>query len=91
MAFNTLQIGSPKLVAASGNVKVGQGGVLGIFVSSHTAGSIALYDDAASGTTTKVLDTFLFPGVGWYPLQMTFAAGLNIVVGGTLSATVVLG
>lgn len=90
MAFNTLQIGSPKLVSASGNVKVGSGAVLGIFVSSHTAGSIAFYDDPATGTATKILDTFLFPAVGWYPIPITYATGLNIVVGGTLSATVVL-
>lgn len=90
MALNTLPIGSPKLVTASGNVKASSGAVLGIFVASHTAGSITLYDDAAAGTTTKILDTFLFPGVGWYPLGMVFVNGLNVVVGGTLSATVVL-
>ena len=90
MALNTLHIGSPKLVTASGNVKASSGAVLGIFVSSHTTGSITLYDDAAAGTTNKILDTFLFPGVGWYPMNMAFVNGLNIVVGGTLSATVVL-
>jgi hypothetical protein len=90
MAIGNLQIGAPKVVSASGNVKVGSGALLGIFVSAASSTpTIAVYDDAATGTTTKIVDTFTPVAGTWYPLPIGVNAGINVVIGGTVSATVV--
>lgn len=79
---------SYKQIAASGNVCAGDGILGGIFVSSASnTPTIAVYDDAATGTTKKIVDTFT-PVVGWNPIPFAFASGLNVVIGGTVSATV---
>ncbi|MFK4444646.1 hypothetical protein ABH944_004850 [Caballeronia udeis] len=77
---------SYKQFSASANMCVGDGIMAGIFVSSTTAGTVTVYDDAATGTTTKIVDTVTL-AVGWNPMPFAFSKGLNIVVGGTLSAT----
>jgi hypothetical protein len=46
------------------------------------------YDDAATGTTTKLVDTFTPVAGTWYPMPFAFSKGLNVVIGGTVSATV---
>lgn len=77
---------SYKQFSASGNVCGIDGIMAGIFVSSTTAGTVTIYDDPATGTTTKIVDTVTL-AVGWNPMPFAFSKGLNIVVGGTLSAT----
>jgi hypothetical protein len=76
-----------KQISASGNVCAVDGIMAGIFVSSTTSGTVTIYDDAATGTTTKMVDTATL-ALGWNPMPFAFSKGLNIVVGGTLSATV---
>jgi hypothetical protein len=76
-----------KQISASGNVCAIDGILGGIFVSSTTAGTVTVYDDAATGTTTKIVDTVTL-AVGWNPMPFAFSKGLNIVIGGTMSATV---
>ena len=89
MAIGALNIGNYKQLAASANVKSGQGAMLGIFVSAATATpTITIYDDAAAGTTTKIVDVFTPVASTWYPLPYGFTNGLNVVFGGTVSATV---
>lgn len=89
MSIGNLNVASPKQIAASANVKAGQGAMLGIFVSAASATpTITVYDDAAAGTATKIVDTFTPVAGTWYPLPFTFGTGLNIVLGGTVSATV---
>lgn len=78
---------SPKQISASGNAVSGDGIMAGVFCSSSTAGTLTIYDDAATGTTTKIVDTFtLVPGT-WYPLPFAYANGLNLVLGGAASIT----
>jgi hypothetical protein len=63
---------------------------LGILVSSSTVGTVTIYDSATTTTTTKVVDTTVaLTGGTWVPMPIAFASGIYIVVGGTLSATVV--
>lgn len=77
-----------KQMSATANVANSDGWMLGVFCSSSTAGSLTLYDDPATGTTTKIVDTFtLVPGT-WYPLPFAYATGLYAVVGGTAAITV---
>lgn len=78
---------SYKQIVASGNVCNNDGILGGIFVSSTTSGTVTIYDDPATGTATKIVDTVTL-AVGWNPMPFAFSKGLNIVVGGTLSATV---
>ena len=78
---------SYKQFTGSGNVCAIDGILGGIFVSSTTAGTVTIYDDPATGTATKIVDTVTL-AVGWNPMPFAFSKGLNIVVGGTLSATV---
>ncbi|WP_103852151.1 hypothetical protein [Burkholderia pseudomallei] len=78
-----------KQIAASGNICANDGILGGIFVSAASATpTITIYDDAAVGTTTKLVDTFTPTPGQWYPLPFAFSKGLNVVLGGTVSATV---
>ena len=79
MAIGNLQVGQSKVCAASfsGNVKVGQGAILGFYAS--VAGTGAFYDDAATGTATP-LGTALVINTGWNPFPVGFSAGLNVVL-----------
>lgn len=88
--IGALSIGQPKLVTASGNVRASQGALLGIWVSAASATpTLAVYDDAATGTTTKIIDTFTPVAGTWYLMPIGVSNGINVVVGGTVSATVV--
>lgn len=78
-----------KQVAASGNVCANDGILGGIFVSAASATpTITLYDDAGTGTATKIVDTFTPTPGTYYPMPFGFAKGLNVVIGGTVSAIV---
>lgn len=80
---------SYKQITGSGNVVPGDGILGGIFVSAASGTpTITIYDDAATGTTTKIVDTFTPVAGQWYPLPFAFSKGLNVVIGGTVSATV---
>lgn len=75
--------------SASGNVSPNPTSLLGIFVSAASAiPTIAVFDDSATGTTIKLVDTFTPIAGSWYPLPFQAKKGLNIVVSGTVSATV---
>ena len=59
-----------------------------VIVSSHTSGTIKVWDGIA-GNTTVALDTFSFPtGSGSYDLfGITTGTACTVVVGGTASVT----
>ena len=79
---------SYKQITSSGNVCNTDGILGGIFVSAASATpTITVYDDASTGTTKKLVDTFT-PSVGWNPMPFAFSNGLNVVITGTVSATV---
>ena len=75
-------------IAASGNVWKGPAGLVGIFVSSATSGTITVYDDPGTGATTKIVDTFTVAAGTYYKLPFRALNGLNVVIGGTASITV---
>ena len=90
MAIGNLPVGNAKAISASANVKSSQGAMLGIFCSSSTSGTITLYDDAATGTSTAIAAVFNVTAGTYYTLPVAFANGLYVVVGGTAAVTVVL-
>lgn len=78
-----------KQIAASGNVCAIDGIMGGIFVSAASSTpTITVYDDPATGTGTKIVDTFTPVAGTWYPMPFAFSKGLNVVISGTVSATV---
>jgi hypothetical protein len=90
MAIGNLPVGNAKAISASANVKSSQGAMLGIFCSSSTSGTITLYDDASTGTSTAIAAVFNVTAGTYYTLPVAFANGLYVVVGGTAAVTVVL-
>jgi hypothetical protein len=79
MPLANLPVGAYKVCPAnfSGNVKTGQGALLGFYAS--IAGTASLYDDPATGTGTPI-GTALVLGTGWNPLPVAFTNGLNLVL-----------
>lgn len=76
-------------IAASGNVYAQPAALHGIFVSSASATpTITVYDDAATGTAKKMVDTFTPVAGQFYPLPFRALKGLNVVISGTVSCTV---
>ena len=76
-------------ISSSGNVYPGRGYLLGIFVSAASSTpTITIYDDAATGTSVTLVAVFTPTAATWYPLPFKLAAGLNVVIGGTVQATV---
>ena len=72
-----------------GNVFKGKCRLAGIFVSAASGSpTITVYDDAGTGTTIKIVDTFIPAAATWYPLPFAAGAGLNVSLGGTVSCTV---
>jgi hypothetical protein len=90
MAIGNLPVGNAKAISTTANVKASQGAMLGIFCSSSTSGTITLYDDAATGTSTAIAAVFNVTAGTWYSLPVAFGNGLYVVVGGTAAVTVVL-
>lgn len=90
MAIGNLNVGNPKIISASTNIKVGQGELLGFFVSAASATpTITVYDDAATGTSTPLVTVFTPAASTWYPIPVGFSAGLYVVISGTVSTTCV--
>lgn len=76
-------------ISASGNVCKGPAALEGIFVSAaSTTPTITVYDDAGTGTGTKIVDTFTPTAGQFYPLPFRALKGLNVVISGTVSCTV---
>lgn len=89
MSLSNTELGTSKNITASGNVKNVSGGMIGFYVCSTTAGTIQLYDDAATGTTLP-LTGLITPVMGWNQLPVAFASGLNAVIGGALNVSIVI-
>jgi len=89
MAGTNQNVGGYKLLTATGNVCPFGTSLLGIFASTSTVGTVTIYDSASNTTTAKVIDTVTLTAGTWYPMPISTTSGVYIVVGGTLSATVV--
>ena len=78
-----------KSISATETVKSGGGVLKGFFVSSHTNGSITIYDNtAASGKV--ILAAFAIPSIGFFDLgTIGFGTGLHVVIANTAVVTMV--
>jgi hypothetical protein len=90
MSITNLNAGGYKQIAATANVSPIPATLLGIFVSAATTTpTITVYDDAGTGTTTKMVDTFTPTAGTWYQIPASASKGIYMVFSGTVSATVV--
>jgi hypothetical protein len=90
MTIGLQTVGTPKRVTASGNAQARTGAMLGVFCNSTAAGTLTFYDDAGTGTATLICGP-ITPAAGtWTPLPFAFGAGLNVVVGGAIDATLAM-
>ena len=88
MAIANLEVGSYTNKTSSSNIKSGQGAMIGFYVNSTSSGTIAFYDDAATGTTVPISGT-ITPAIGMNYFPVCFSNGLNAVIGGTLNVTII--
>lgn len=80
------EFGAPVNKTTTANIKPIPGQLIGFHVNSTSAGTIILYDDAATGTTAPISGT-ITPAIGFTRFPASFANGLYAVIGGTLNVT----
>jgi hypothetical protein len=88
MPIGNIEAGQYSNRTATANIKASSGVLLGFYVNSTTAGTIQLYDDAATGTTTPISGV-ITPAIGWNALPVGFGNGLYAVIGGALNTTII--
>jgi hypothetical protein len=88
--ISSSNVGSPKACSATGNVKVGSGALLSIIVGASAAGTITLYDDAATGTSSPLMTTLPLTAGQVLPINLAFGSGLYAVIGGAATLTLVI-
>lgn len=81
--------GNYKNLTATGQVSTGSNGgnLVGFYVNSTTAGTIALLDGGASGTGTAITGT-ITPAIGWHFLPTSYGrGGLFVTIANTINVT----
>lgn len=77
-------------ITSSKLVKADQGVLLGYLVTSTSSGTIKAYDSATAATSSTVLHDTLTPAAGTFiQAPFSFASGLYLVIGGTISVVAV--
>lgn len=80
-------------ITASKQIKVGAGKLRGIFVSSASSTPTITIYDVQTGTATTMIGAFTPVGATFYPFGSLdgafFNQGLNVVISGTVAATVI--
>lgn len=78
---------------ADAQIKIGGGKLYGVFISSTTSGTFALYDSATASTSDpKIADTVTVTAGTQYlsfPAGIWFSKGLYIDIANTIQYTVV--
>jgi hypothetical protein len=79
--------------AADAQIKVGGGKLYGVFVSSTSSGTFALYDSATASTSDPKIAATVTPTAGGqylsFPAGIWFSNGLYIDIANTIEYTVV--
>jgi hypothetical protein len=79
--------------AADAQIKVGGGKLYGVFVSSTSSGTFALYDSATASTSDPKIAAIVTPAAGGqylsFPAGIWFSNGLYIDIANTIEYTVV--
>lgn len=87
MANPVIENGAFKALTASAVVRTGPWQMLGIFVSAASATpTIEVLNAVTSGTATCI--SVFTPVAGtWYPMPISGATGITVLIGGTVAAT----
>ena len=79
--------------AADAQIKVGGGKLFGVFVSSTSSGTFALYDSETASTSDPKIAATVTPAAGGqylsFPAGIWFSQGLYIDIANTIEYTVV--
>jgi hypothetical protein len=79
--------------AADAQVKIGGGKLYGVFVSSTSSGTFALYDSATASTSDPKIAATVTPAAGGqylsFPAGIWFSNGLYIDIANTIEYTIV--
>jgi len=83
-----------KAITATSQVKAMAGKIKGIFVSSTTSGTIAVYDSALGETGTPIFAVFTPAAATMYSFSgddggVSFGSGLYVVLANTISCTII--
>jgi hypothetical protein len=79
-----VETGTPVNLTSSGAVSLHAGSLIGFYVNSTTAGTIALLDGGASGTAISGTIT---PLIGFHRFPAACTTGCYATIGGTLNVT----
>ncbi len=78
---------------ADAQVKIGGGKLFGVFVSSTSSGTFALYDSATASTSDPKIAATVTPAAGGqylsFPAGIWFSNGLYIDIANTIEYTIV--
>lgn len=89
MAYNQESYGYKNISsAATTQVDTGGGTVKGVFVSSTSSGTFALYDNATGTTTNPITGTVTPTAPAFYEIDAGYGTGLVCVTAGTINCTV---
>lgn len=90
-----IESSNPARITTTGNNVVvnGAAGLMGIFVSQASGGpTITVYDGVtAVAPSTILVNTFTPIAGSFYPMPFLVSRGINVVIGGTVDATVAWG
>ena len=78
--------------SADAQIKIGGGKLFGVFVSSTSSGTFALYDTATANTSDPKIVATVTPSAGTqyvsFPAGLWFSKGLYIDIANTIEYTV---
>ena len=78
---------------ADAQIKIGGGKLYGIYISSTSSGTFALYDSATASTSDPKIVATVTPTAGTqhvsFPAGLWFSKGLYVAVTGDISMTVI--
>lgn len=84
MSNNAIEVGLSKNITATGDVTTTNTQLMGFYVNSTTAGTLALKAGGSGGTA---LGGTITPAVGYNAYPCVVAGGLYVTVGGTIDVT----
>lgn len=87
MAQPVIENGTFKVITTSTVVRTGPWQMIGLFVSAASATpTVEILNATTSGTATCI--TVFTPIAGtWYPMPISGASGITVLIGGTVAAT----
>lgn len=89
MSAPTYESGGYTRLTATANVSPVPKDILGVLVSTTTAGTIQFYDSATTTTTTPITGVLTLSAGTFTPIKAYAAQGVYAVIGGTLDCTVI--